>query len=185
MKITRSQLHKIVSETLRQVKDAKNKLVTEAPDPEDMKSDVQKIITVLDKVPRFENMLELLNTRQEFYEFIEWMIDVADDRLPADSDAILSIKQSLNNLVKKQQMGGEEDSTGEEVELSPEQKAQLIDAAKKTKANTNISSPMENEEMIDIWMRNTIANLKGKEHSAAINYLGSNVSEWAPGYEGR
>jgi len=109
MKITRSQLHKLVSETLRQAKDAKNKLVTEAPNPEDMKSDVQKILTVLDKVPRFEQMMELLNTRQEFFEFIEWMIDQADDRLPGDSDAIISIKQSLNNLVKKQQTSSEAD----------------------------------------------------------------------------
>ena len=179
MKITRSQLHKIVSETLRQVKDAKNKLVTEAPDPEDMKSDVQKIITVLDKVPRFENMLELLNTRQEFYEFIEWMIDVADDRLPADSDAILSIKQSLNNLVKKKQMGGEEGG-GSDAE-------KLIAAAVKTKDETQIAGPMSNEEFIDIVINNTLSDLglKGDQWKEASSYLGSNVSEWAPGYEGR
>ncbi len=108
MKITKTQLQKIVLETLKEAKAAKKRLLEVGLD--DMTGDMQKLVSVIDKVPRFEQMMTLLNTRQEFYEFIEWMVDQGDDNLPGDGDAILAVKQTLNNLIKNKQQGGESSS---------------------------------------------------------------------------
>jgi|14BtaG_2_1085337.scaffolds.fasta_scaffold21631_3 hypothetical protein len=119
MKITKTQLQKIVLETLKEAKAAKKRLLEVGVD--DMTGDMQKIVSIVDKVPRFEQMMTLLNTRQEFYEFIEWMVDQGDDNLPGDGDAILAVKQTLNNLIKNKQQGGESSSID---------KKELMDKAK-------------------------------------------------------
>ena len=119
MKITRSQLHKIVSETLKEVKITKKRLTeVEVETP-----DIQNIVKILDKIPRFDLMVQKINTRQEFFEFLEWIVDEGDDNLPGDSDVIVAIKQTLQNALDRKQQGqggGEEDAGGEEVELSPD-----------------------------------------------------------------
>jgi len=106
MKITKTQLQKIVLETIKEAKAAKKRLL----EAEVATPDIQNIVTVLDKTPRFDLMVQKINTRQEFFEFLEWIVDEGDDNLPGDSDVIIAIKQTLENALKRKQQGGESSS---------------------------------------------------------------------------
>tara|TARA_R110002124_G_scaffold57184_2_gene160452 strand:- start:1300 stop:1701 length:402 start_codon:yes stop_codon:yes gene_type:complete len=119
MKITRSQLHKLVSETLKEVKITKKRL----KEAEVETPDVKNVVTVLDKTPRFELMVQKINTRKEFFDFLEWIVELVEPNLTGDSDVIIALKQTLESTLKRKQQrqgDGEEDAGGEEVELSPD-----------------------------------------------------------------
>jgi len=99
MKITKTQLQKIVLETFKEANAAKKRLLeTEVETP-----DVQNIVKVLDKTPRFDLMVQKINTRQEFFELLEWIVDEGDDNLATGSDAVIAIKQTLENALKRKQ----------------------------------------------------------------------------------
>tara|TARA_R110002126_G_scaffold255899_1_gene398913 strand:+ start:524 stop:883 length:360 start_codon:yes stop_codon:yes gene_type:complete len=114
MKITKIQLHKLVSETLREVRGSKKVITTEATEL----ADVERLKKVLGRVGQFEALLQTINTKPEFLEFIKWIIDQADNDLPTENDAVMAVKQTLVNMVKAQTRQGSDGEEGNSI--SPE-----------------------------------------------------------------